>query len=97
MATTVLLNSVAATGNDYLDTLILGNQWNNSFAITYYFDDGVAPEEAWLDEAKDAFHSVFAVYENYINLEFVEVDNAADANLVMVMTTTAEIGGATAG
>ena len=96
MATTVLANSVAATGNDYLDSLIIGDRWNNSYAITYYFDDGVTPEEAWLDEAKDAFRSVFGVYENYINLEFVEVENAADANLVMEMTTTAEIGGATA-
>jgi serralysin len=91
MATTAIANSIAATGNDYLDSLIIGDQWNNNFAITYYFDDGVGPEEAWLDEAKAAFVSVFGVYENYIDIEFVEVDNAADANLVMVMDTTDEI------
>ena len=38
---------------------------------------------AWLEEGKDAFRSVLGAYENYIDLEFDEVENAANANFVI--------------
>ena len=85
-------NSVAATGNPYLDTLILGDKWNKDHAVTFYFNDRTLPEQEWIEEGKDAVRAALAAYENYIDLEFEEVDNAADANFVMGMYSAAEMG-----
>src|SRR5262249_42755569 len=83
---------VAATGNDYLDTLIRGDKWNKNHAVTYYFDNGTLPEDVWLDVAKDAVTSVLNTYEHYIDLDFQQVYNAADANFVLRMNSLDEIG-----
>ena len=50
------------------------------------------PEQEWIEEGKDAVRAALAAYENYIDLEFEEVDNAADANFVMGMYSAAEMG-----
>src|SRR6186997_2065512 len=84
-------NSVSATGNDYLDTLIHGDKWNNDHAVTFYFDNGSLPEDVWIDAGKDAVRSVLNTYEHYIDLQFQEVNNAADANFVLRMDTEAEM------
>ena len=82
---------VDPTGNDFLDTLILGSKWNDDHSLTFYFDDGSLPDDVWLAEAKDALRDVFAIYETYADLDFQEVDEAADANFVLRMNTMAEI------
>ncbi|MGE0719650.1 MAG: M10 family metallopeptidase, partial [Alphaproteobacteria bacterium] len=84
-------NVVDMTGNDFLDTLIIGDRWNDDHAVTFYFDDGSQPEDVWLDAAKDALRNVFSTYETYIDVQFQEVASAADANFVLRMDSLDEI------
>ncbi|MCC7275014.1 MAG: M10 family metallopeptidase C-terminal domain-containing protein [Alphaproteobacteria bacterium] len=85
-------NVVPPTGNAFLDTLIIGHKWNDDHPVTFYFDNGTAPEDVWLDGAKDAVRNALSTYETYIALEFDEVDNQADANFVLRMNSLDEIG-----
>ena len=87
----VSVGAVPPTQNRYLDTLIQGNHWNDDHPVTFYFEDNSADQRAWTEAEKDAFREALATYENYIDIEFEEVDNRADANLVLTLDTLEDI------
>ena len=82
---------VDPTGNDFIDTLVLDLKWNDDHPVTFYFDDGTLPSDEWLDAAKDALRNALDIYEEYIALQFEEVDAPGDANFILRMNTMEEI------
>ncbi|MGE0724468.1 MAG: hypothetical protein AB7O45_08840 [Alphaproteobacteria bacterium] len=87
-------NAVAPTGNDFLDTLIWGDKWNDDHPVTFFFDDGTTSDDVWTEVEKDAIRNALDIYEEYIALQFEEVNDAGDANFVLVLSNEDDIGGA---
>ncbi|MGE0724470.1 MAG: M10 family metallopeptidase C-terminal domain-containing protein, partial [Alphaproteobacteria bacterium] len=85
---------VGMTGNDLLDTLIIGDKWNDVHPVTFFFDDGGADAaDDWFDEARDALREALDIYSTYIDLTFQEVDDEDDANLVLRMASWEDLPG----
>jgi Matrixin/RTX calcium-binding nonapeptide repeat (4 copies) len=78
---TVYGGSVADSGNQMLDGLIVGGKWDNSRPITYFFDDAdsVSP---WTNVEKVAFRGALQTWSDVANVKFLEVFDINAANLV---------------
>lgn len=50
------------------------------------------PEDVWLDAAKDAVRNALSTFEDYVDLQFEEIEGASDANFVLRMNSMEEIG-----
>jgi Ca2+-binding RTX toxin-like protein len=91
-------DNAPTTGNPYLDSLIWGGSWvpdgddpPGGVHISYYYASGLDPFNsftfAWSQREIDAFDLSFQLYENVANINFVQVFNESDADILERLTT----------
>jgi len=91
MKSSPVAGAVGVTGNKYIDALTWGTKWDNSVSITYTFADDQRP---WTAYERQAFQKAMDTYESVIDVDFAEVVDAADANLVFHSVGNDMLGGA---
>src|SRR5262245_47454315 len=88
-------------GNPYLDSLIWGCGWTGG-PISVFFGSGTDPlgfgdGSPWLDYEMDAFRTALQLLESVCNIEFVEVDSYAEADIAWWHAGNAALGTTTLG